>query len=122
MDYIPDRAHAMCRAGLSRNKALFLNPNLQDYVISKLTISKWTPKEISARKLSNLGLKASPELIYQFIYSKIGLKYSLPSYLKFRLKKRGMRKSRKRKKPNITNLVSVHERPLQINERKEDGH
>ena len=33
-----------------------------------------------------------------------------------------MRKSRKRKKPNITNFVSVHERPSQINERKETGH
>ena len=121
--YIPDRAHAMYRAGLSRNKALFLDPNLQDYVISKLTICRWTPKEISASlKLGSLGLKASPELIYQFIYSKIGLKNNLPSYLKFRRKKRGMRKSRKRNKPNITNLVSVHERPSQINERKEAGH
>jgi transposase, IS30 family len=123
LGYIPDRAHAMYRAGLSRNKALFLNPNLQDYVISKLTISRWTPKEISASlKLGNLGLKASSELIYQFIYSKTGLKYNLPSYLKFRRKKRGMRKSRKRKKPNITNFVSVHERPQEINKRKEAGH
>ena len=123
LGYISDRAHAMYRAGLSRNKALFLDPNLQDYVISKLTICRWTPKEISASlKLGSLGLKASPELIYQFIYSKIGLKNNLPSYLKFRRKKRGMRKSRKRNKPNITNLVSVHERPSQINERKEAGH
>ena len=123
LGYIPDRAHAMYRDGLSRNKALFLDERLQDYVISKLTISRWTPKEISASlKLRDLGLKASPELIYQFIYSKIGLKYNLPSYLKFRRKKRGMRKSRKRKKPNITNLVSVHERPQEINERKEAGH
>ncbi len=123
LGYIPDRAHAMYRANLSRNKALFLDPTLQDYVISKLTICRWTPKEISASlKLINLELKASPELIYQFIYSKIGLKNNLPSYLKFRRKKRGIRKSRKRKKPNITQLVSVHERPPQINERKETGH
>jgi len=123
LGYIPDRAHGMYRAGLSRNKALFLDPNLQDYVISKLTICRWTPKEISASlKLRGLGLKASPELIYQFIYSKIGLKNNLPSYLKFRRKKRGMRKSRKRKKPNITNLVSIHDRPPEINERKEAGH
>ena len=60
-------------------------------------------------------------LIYQFIYSKIGLKNNLPSYLKFRRKKRGIRKSRKRKKPNITNFVSVHDRPKEINERKESG-
>ena len=123
LGYIPDRAHAMYRAGLSRNKSLFLDKNLQDYVISKLTICRWTPKEISASlKLGDLGLKASPELIYQFIYSKLGLKYNLPSYLKFRRKKRGMRKSRKRKKPNITNFVSVHERPQEINQRKDTGH
>lgn len=67
-------------------------------------------------------MKASPELIYQFIYSNIGLKNNLPSYLKFRRKKRGMRKSRKRKKPNIINFVSIHDRPSSIDERREIGH
>ena len=46
----------------------------------------------------------------------------MPSYLKFRRKKRGIRKSRKRNKPNIINFVSVHDRPQNINERKEAGH
>lgn len=60
--YIPDRAHAMYKVGLSRNKALFLDKNLQNYIISKLTICRWTPKEISASlKLNDLGLKASPD-------------------------------------------------------------
>ena len=123
LGYIPDRAQAMYQAGLSRNKALFLDENLRNYVISKLTNSRWTPKEISASlKLNDLGLKASPELIYQFIYSKIGLKNNLPSYLKFRRKKRGMRKSRKRKKSSIIDLVSIHDRPETINARKEVGH
>jgi len=123
LGYIPDRAHFIYRIKLSRNKLLFQNKELQEYVISKLTISRWTPKEISASlKLEDLGLKASPELIYQFIYSKTGLKHNLPSYLKFRRKKRGIRKSRKRKKPNITNFVSIHVRPELINERKEIGH
>ena len=123
LGYIPDRAHAMYKNGLARNKALFLDKKLQDYVISKLTISRWTPKEISTSlKFNDLGLKASPELIYQFIYSNIGLKNNLPSYLKFRRKKRGMRKSRKRKKPNITNFVSIHDRPSSINDRAEIGH
>lgn len=67
-------------------------------------------------------MRASAETIYQFIYSKQGLKLNLPSYLKFRYKKRGFRKSRKRKKPNITNLVSIHIRPKAINERNEVGH
>ncbi len=121
--YIPDRAHFIYRIKLSRNKLLFQSKELQDYVISKLTISRWTPKEISASlKLSDLDLKASPELIYQFIYSKMGLELNLPSYLKFRRKKRGMRKSRKRKKPNIINFVSIHDRPSSINERAEIGH
>lgn len=123
LGYIPDRAHAIYRAGLSRNRALFLDKILQDYVIEKLTICRWTPKEISASlKLGSLGLRASPELIYQFIYSKTGLRHNLPSYLKFRRKRRGIRKSRKRKKPNIIDFVSVHDRPKEINERKEIGH
>ena len=123
LGYIPDRAHAMYKVRLSRNKALFLDKNLQNYIISKLTICRWTPREISASlKLNDLGLKASPELIYQFIYSNIGLKNNLPSYLKFRRKKRGMRKSRKRKKSSIIDFVSIHDRPEIINERKEIGH
>jgi len=106
----------MYKAGLSRNKALFLDKNLQNYIISKLTIFRWTPKEISASlKLNDLELKASPELIYQFIYSKIGLKNDLPSYLKFRRKKSGMRKSRKRKKSSIIDFISIHDRPETIN-------
>ncbi len=122
LGYIPDRAHFIYRIKLSRNKSLFQSKELQDYVISKLTISRWTPKEISASlKLSDLGLKASPELIYQFIYSETGLDLNLPSYLKFRRKKREIRKSRKRKKPNIINFVSIHDRPTAINERKEMG-
>jgi len=123
LGYIPDRAHFIYRIKLSRNKLLFQSEELQDYVISKLTISRWTPKEISANlKLKDIGLKASPELIYQFIYSKMGLEHNLPSYLKFRRKKRGIRRSRKRKKPNIINFVSIHDRPTAINERKEMGH
>ncbi len=122
LGYMPG-AHAMYKIGLTRNKPLFLDKNLQDYVISKLTIFRWTPKEISASlNLNDLGLKASPELIYQFIYNNIGLKNNLPSYLKFRRKKRGMRKSRKRKKLNIINFVSIHDRPSSIDERTEIGH
>lgn len=54
---IPDRAHAIYKLGLSRNKALFLNKNLQNYIISKLTICRWTPKEMSVSlKLIQLKL------------------------------------------------------------------
>jgi IS30 family transposase len=120
---MPDRAHNFYREGLSRNKALFLNEQLQDYVISKLVNNRWPPKETSASlKISGLEMRASVETIYQFIYSKHGLKLNLPSYLKFRRKKRGFRKSRKRNKPNITNLVPIHARPELINKRKEVGH
>ena len=35
LGYMPDRAHNLYREWLSRNKALFLNEQLQDYVISK---------------------------------------------------------------------------------------
>jgi IS30 family transposase len=52
------------RAGLLRNKDLFSDKGLQEYVISKLTICRWTPKEILASlKLNDLGLKESSEVI-----------------------------------------------------------
>ena len=68
LGYIPDRAHNLYLKGWARNKALFLDKPLQDYVITKLVNSRWTPKEISASlRLRNDGMKACPETIYQFI-------------------------------------------------------
>ena len=48
LGYIPDRAHFIYRINLSRNKLLFQNKELQNYVLLKLTISRWTPTETSA--------------------------------------------------------------------------
>lgn len=47
LGYMPDRAHNLYRSGLSRNKALFSNKQLQDYVINNLINNRWTPKAIS---------------------------------------------------------------------------
>lgn len=123
LGYLPDKAHIQYKSALSRNKALFLCPKLQDFVIEKLTKDRWSPEQISGRlkqqKLSNYVCK---ETIYKFIYSPIGLNLNLPTYLKQRRKKRGFRKSRKVGTSRIIDLVPIKERPLQVEKRQEFGH
>lgn len=123
LGYLPDKAHIQYKSELSRNKALFLCPKLQGFVIEKLTKDRWSPEQISGRlkqqKSSNYVCK---ETIYKFIYSPLGINLNLPTYLKQSRKRRGFRKSRKVGTSRIIDLVSIKERPLRIEKRKEFGH
>jgi len=123
LGYLPDKAHANYKSRLSRNKALFLNPKLRDYVIEKLTQDRWSPEQISGRlKQQKFCIYACMETIYKFIYSDLGIKLNLPTYLKQRRKKRGFRKSRKVGASRIVGLVAIKERPKHVEHRKEFGH
>jgi transposase, IS30 family len=123
LGYLPDKAHIQYKSELSRNKALFLCPKLQGFVIEKLTKDRWSPEQISGRlkqqKLSNYVCK---ETIYKFIYSPIGINLNLPTYLKQRRKRRGFRKSRKVGSSRIIDLVPIKERPKHVEKRQELGH
>jgi IS30 family transposase len=123
LGYLPDKAHKYYRAGLSRNKPLFLNIRLQNYVIDKLTNKHWSPEQISGRlKQQQRSFYASTETIYKFIYSPIGIKFKLPTYLRQRRKKRGFRKSRKIGTSRIIGLTPISMRPNSINRRQQFGH
>ena len=121
--YLPDKAHMQYRSKLFRNKALFSCPKLQELVIEKLIKSRWSPEQISGRlRQQKASIYACPETIYKFIYSPIGIKLNLPTFLKQRRKKRGFRKSRKVGTSRIIGLVPISERPNKIETRKEFGH
>lgn len=120
--YSPHKAHQDYSSKLSRNKELLSDSVLREYIIDKLTTSRWSPEQISGRLGLGNGLKyACKETIYKFIYSKEGLSLGLPAYLRQKRKRRGHRKSRKTGRCSIPNLISIHDRPKLIERRKQFG-
>ena len=106
--YSPDHSENRFIAGLSRNKALFLDKDLRDFVIDKLVNHRWSPAAIAGRlrAFSELGLKASYETIYKFAFSEEGISLSLPSYLRRKKKVRGLSR-RKGKRNTIIGLRPI---------------
>jgi IS30 family transposase len=122
-NYCPIYSEEKFVSGLSRNKALFLNKNLRDFVIDKIVNSRWSPAAIAGRieAFPDLKLKASHETIYKFVFSQEGISLNLPSYLKRKKKIRGFY-HRKSKRNTIVDLTSIATRPEHINNRSEFGH
>ncbi|WAL39508.1 IS30 family transposase [Brevibacterium sp. BRM-1] len=98
-------------------------------VREKLT-EDWSPQQIAAWLRLNpaaaQGARISHEAIYRTLY--IGSRLALPSALKAHLRLgRGMRTSRKARRTGhgrgrLRNMVSIHDRPKQIEARTEAGH
>lgn len=120
--YVPDRAQDKTlkrRAG--RVGKLDRNQKLKSYVIAKLS-NGWSPEMISGRaKYEGFPVVASSETIYQFVYSEEGSKLGLFKYLRTRRAKRGTLQGRK-PRGVILNRVSIHDRPVAIEDRQEFGH
>lgn len=121
--YCPNYSEQRFVSGLSRNKALFLDSNLRNFVIDKLVNCRWSPAAISGRikAFPELKLKASYETIYKFVFSQEGIPLNLPSYLKRKKKFRGLH-CRKAKRNTIIDLMPIATRPEHINNRSEFGH
>lgn len=122
MGYLPDRAQDKAlKRRAKRAKKLASNPKLRSYVISKLN-ADWSPEMISGRaKYDGLTFMVSPETIYQFVYSKEGRKLGLFKCLRMKRAKRGNMQGRK-PRGVILNRVSIHDRPVEIEDRQEFGH
>ena len=120
--YLPDRAHDKAlkrRAG--RMKKLHRNPKLKSYVITKLN-DGWSPEMISGRtKYEGFPVVASFETIYQFVYSKEGNKLGLFKCLRMKRVTRGKLQGRK-PRGVILDRISIHDRPIVIEDRQEFGH
>ena len=121
--YCPIYSEEKFVSGLSRNKALFLDNNLRNFVIDKLVNCRWSPAAISGRikAFPELKLKASYETIYKFVFGQEGISLNLPSYLKLKKKVRGFH-YRKAKRNTIIDLIPISTRPEYINNRSEFGH
>ena len=93
-------------------------------------MADWSPQQIAAwlrlTPASAQGVRISHEAIYRTLY--ISSRLSLPSTLKTHLRSgRGMRTLRKARRTGhgrgrLRNMVSIHDRPEQIETRTEVGH
>lgn len=97
------------------------HPELKEYVVNGLK-NEWSP-DVIAGKLQTAGLKhtISHESIYHYIYNKAGREEKLYRYLRQAQPKRHTLHSRKKCKLRIPERISIHERPVYIDERKRYG-
>lgn len=110
--------------------ALELNQELRSLVIKKLE-KKWSPEQISGWLKGKFPRRESMHISHETIYKSLYVRakniihHSLTAHLR---RKRPMRHSRYHSRSgdrgfiNIVNGVSIHERPKNIDDRKELGH
>lgn len=99
------------------------NSQLAAYVREKLE-KKWNPKAIAGRwSKEHPDKRISKDSIYNYIYAKEQKSEKLWELLPRKKRIRGLRPQRK--KPGISmikNRISIHQRPIRIEKRKEIGH
>lgn len=123
--YLPDRAQKKYedRRKKAKNGSFPLKKSyIYQYVHKKLKMG-YSPEIIAGRIEEELGETISPECIYQFIYSKLGKERGWWKYLCRGRPKRRKRKGRKSRKGKIIpNRISITQRPVEAENRKEFGH
>ena len=129
-EYSPSQAQHIYQQRLKkcgRKNKIDKNNDLFEEIFCKL-FKKWSPEQIShylrAKYNGNLQMQVSHETIYQYIYSKPRgtLKKHLISYLRHKRRLRKNRKLSHEKRGQIPDLVSIHQRPKEIEDRKVPGH
>lgn len=121
--YLPDLAVSMYlqRRKHSRKLRLDSDERLRRVVIKKIRMG-WSPEQIAGRLARENGEhRISHEAIYQYIYSKGGMKRGLHLLLACKHKQRKPR-IRKRKSGTIPYMVLVHDRDVAAKERTAIGH
>ena len=109
---------------------LLTNDRLRAYVEAKLLTEHWSPQQIAARiKLeypNDMDMRVSHETIYTYIFclARGSLKKELKAALRQHKYRRGRRPSRSEshKDSNIPDLVSIEERPKEVEDRIIPGH
>ena len=111
----------------SRKSRLESNPKLLQFVKEKLAL-RWSPEQISSELKKKYPLdkhmQASHETIYTYIYlhTKGELKKELTGYLRQKKRSRKNRKLEKDQRGIIADMVSIDERPEEVNARIVPGH
>lgn len=110
-----------------RKRKLDTFSRLKRYVLSKLALY-WSPEQIAnLLKIDypeDTAMRVSPETIYAYLYvlPKGNLRKELLSYLRQQRKHRRKRSSTRSKAAKIPDLVSIAERPKEVEDRIVPGH
>ena len=110
-----------------RKKKIDKNIELFEELFQKF-FKKWSPEQISnhlkEKYQGNLQMQISHETIYQYIYAlpKGILKKHLIGYLRHKRRLRKNRKLSHEKRGQIPDLISIHERPEEVENRTVPGH
>jgi len=128
-DYSPSIANidAILKCKNSKKKEILQNENLKKYITLKLN-EFWSPQQISNRiKIdypNNQNMRVSTETIYKFIYNNKDPyeKAQLIKCLRQRKKYRYSRKNKNEKRGKIPNMISIKERPQNVEKRIDIGH
>ena len=128
--YDPLRAqrYADLGAGMRNNKRkLDAVTGLLEYIREKLSL-KWSPEQISHKITrdfpDNEQMRVSHETIYTYIYllARGSLKKELISHLRQGKKSRYSRKGSNDKRGRIPDMISIEERPAEVEDRSIAGH
>jgi IS30 family transposase len=93
------------------------------YIYEKLQL-RWSSYQISKCMTKDIGLTASHETIYQYLYvqAKGEFKKELISYLRQRKPRRQSRKLETEKRGTIPDMISISQRPAEVEDRIIPGH
>lgn len=118
--------HAQAKAAKRKSAAGARQPlknvATYSYVLEKLRLG-WSPEQIAGRLRREYGQKViSHEAIYQYIYAEENSGRKLWEYLPRKQKRRKKKYGRKSQRGHITDRVSIHDRPLEVEARMIAGH
>jgi len=111
------------RNKLSRKRNALKDPEIYGYVVEKLRAG-WSPEQIAGRlKKEHQKTVLCHETIYRYIYlTPDGKKQQLYDYLPRHRHRRRQKYGRSVHHPQIPERVSIHDRPDDVNNKKEFGH
>ena len=120
--YFGMAAHQRAARRRSVQRKLIRHTDLCQQVIERLK-KGWTPEQIAYRMIyEKAPLRVCQETIYQYIYSKEGMKDELWWYLPTHRKSRTPRRARKKPAPRFHRDISILFRPDDVAHRREFGH
>lgn len=115
------------RSRRGRKRKIESNEKLKKYIHEKLKI-EWSPEEIANRLkidyCNDKTMQISHETIYQYLYClpRGELKKELMAELRLQRKRRQSRASIHARRPGITDIISISERPVETEGRTVPGH
>lgn len=119
--------HAHKRQKIPKKKQRLDNPKLWSVVYQKLKL-RWSPEQIAhwlkGKYAGDIAMQVSHESIYTYIYvlPRGALRKELILYLRQGKRGRQRRKRSTDERGKIPNMVSIHERPKEVEGRTVPGH